>query len=122
MEETIKMICISCPQGCSLDVKVDGSTVLKVDGASCKQGIDYAEREITDPRRMIASTVRVKNGFHPLVPVYTKMPIPKNMIIDVLTELRKVELTAPVALGTIVIKNVLGTDIDVITSRDMPTQ
>lgn len=121
MEETKKMICISCPQGCSLDVKVDGSIILKVDGASCKQGADYAEHEITDPRRMIASTVRVKNGFHPLVPVYTKMPIPKNMIIDVLTELRKVELTAPVELGTIVIKNVFGTGIDVITSRDMPT-
>ncbi len=122
MEEKIKMICISCPQGCSLDVDVDGSIILKVDGASCKQGIDYAEREITDPRRMIASTVRVKNGFHPLVPVYTKMPIPKGMIIDVLAELRKVELAAPVALGTTVIKNVFGTGIDIITSRDMPTQ
>jgi CxxC motif-containing protein len=122
MEETKKMICISCPQGCSLDVNVDGSIILKVDGASCKQGVDYAEHEITDPRRMVASTVRVKNGLHPLVSVYTKMPIPKNMIINVLKELRKVELAAPVALGTIVIKNVLGTGIDVITSRDMPTQ
>ncbi|MCJ7618017.1 MAG: DUF1667 domain-containing protein, partial [Desulfobacterales bacterium] len=94
--------------------------VLKVDGESCKQGIEYAEREITDPRRMIASTVRVKNGFHPLVPVYTKMPIPKKMIKNTLAELRKVELSAPVALGTVVIKNVLETGIDVITSRDMP--
>ena len=120
MEELLKLICISCPQGCALEVTVEGKTVLKVDGESCKQGIDYAKREITDPRRMIASTVRVKNGFHPLVPVYTRMPIPKNVIDNVLKELRNVELTAPVALGTIVIKNVLGTGIDVITSRDMP--
>ncbi len=122
MEETKKIICISCPQGCALEVTVEGKTVLKVDGEACKQGIDYAEHEITDPRRMIASTVRVKNGLHPLVSVYTKMPIPKNMIINVLKELRKVELTAPVEIGTIVIKNVFGTGIDVITSRDMPTQ
>ena len=120
MEELIKLICISCPQGCALEVTAEGKTVLKVDGESCKQGIEYAEREITDPRRMIASTVRVKNGFHPLVPVYTKTPIPKKMINKVLKELRNVELTAPVALGTVVIKNVLETGIDVITSRDMP--
>lgn len=122
MEETKKLICISCPQGCALDVTVDGNIVLKVDGASCKQGIDYAEREITDPRRMIASTVRVKNGLHPLVPVYTQAPIPKGMIKKVLVELREVELRAPVALGEVVIKNVLDTGIDVITSRDMPAR
>jgi CxxC motif-containing protein len=120
MEELIKIICISCPQGCALEVTVEGKTVTKVDGASCKQGKVYAELEIADPRRMIASTVRVKNGFHPLVPVYTKMPIPKNLIHNVLQDLRNVELTAPVAIGTIVIKNVLGTGIDIITSRDMP--
>ena len=121
MEEILKLICISCPQGCALEVTVEGKTTLKVEGESCKQGIDYAKREITDPRRMIASTVRVKNGFHPLVPVYTKMPIPKNMIKNVLEKLRKVELTAPVALGTVVLKNFLGTGVDVITSREMPT-
>lgn len=121
MEEIIKIICISCPQGCALEVTVEGKTILKVDGAFCKQGKEYAELEITDPRRMIASTVRVKNGFHPLVPVYTKMPIPKNLIRNVLEELRKVELTAPVVNGSVVIENVLGTGIDVITSREMPT-
>jgi CxxC motif-containing protein len=121
MEEVIKLICISCPQGCALEVTMEGKTITKVDGASCKQGKEYAELEITDPRRMIASTVRVKNGFHPLVPVYTKMPIPKNLIRNILKELREVELTAPVTNGYVVIENVLGTGIDVITSREMPT-
>ena len=121
MEEVIKLICISCPQGCALEVTMEGKTITKVDGAACKRGEKYAEQEITDPRRMIASTVRVKNGFHPLIPVYTKMPIPKDMIKEVLKELREIELTAPVANGSIVIENILGTGIDVITSREMPT-
>lgn len=121
MEEIIKLICISCPQGCPLEVTVEDKTIINVDGAACKQGKEYAELEIADPRRMIASTVRVKNGFHPLVPVYTKMPIPKNMIKKVLKELREVELTAPVANGYVVIENILGTGVDVIASREMPT-
>lgn len=120
MEEIKKLICISCPKGCTLDVTVDGKTVLKVDGESCKQGIDYAEGEITDPRRMIASTVRVKNGFHPLVPVYSLEPVPKPMIQDVLKKIREVELMAPVVQGTVVIENVMGTGVNIVASRDLP--
>lgn len=120
MEEITKMICISCPQGCALEVTHDGNTLIKVSGESCKKGIDYAEQEISDPRRMVASTVRVKDGFHPLVPVYTFTPVPKPMIQDVLKELRKVELQAPVQGGTVVIENVLDTGVNVIASRDMP--
>ena len=120
MEEIKKLICISCPKGCTLEVTVDGDTVVKVNGESCKKGVDYADREISDPRRMIASTVRVKNGFHPLVPVYSLSPVPKPLIKDVLAELRKVELTAPVEQGTVVVENVLGTGVNIIVSRDMP--
>lgn len=120
MEEVTKMICISCPKGCALEVTHDGSTLIKVTGESCKKGIDYAEQEISDPRRMIASTVRVKNGFHPLVPVYTLKPVPKPMIQDVLKELRKVELEAPVEGGSVVVENVLNTGVNVVASRDMP--
>jgi CxxC motif-containing protein len=121
MDKTQKLICISCPQGCTLDITMDGETIVNVDGNACRKGIDYAEEEIKDPRRMVASTVMVKNGFHPLVPVYTERPVPKPLIEDVLVELRKVELEAPVALNDIVIENVLGTGINVIASRNMPS-
>ena len=120
MEETKKLICVSCPKGCTLDVTVDGKTIVKVNGESCKRGLDYAEAEIKDPRRMIASTVKVKNGFHPLVPVYSFSPVPKPMIKEVLEKLREVELTAPVKQGTVVLENVLGTGVNIIASRDMP--
>jgi CxxC motif-containing protein len=120
MEEIQKLICISCPKGCTLEVTVDGDTVVKVSGETCKKGVDYAEKEISDPRRMIATTVRVKNGFHPLVPVYSLQPVPKPLIRDVLKELRKVELSAPVVQGSVVLENVLNTGVNIIASRDMP--
>jgi len=66
-----------------------------------------------------ASTVRVENGLHPLVPVYTTEPFPKGKIEDLLKELRKVKLQAPVKLGQVVLKDALGTGIDVIASRDI---
>jgi len=120
MVEKRRIICISCPVGCELDVTLDEGKIVNVEGNACKLGLDYAEQEIFDPRRMVASTVKVKNGFHPLVPVYTEKAIPKPKIFDVLAEIRKVELEAPVAVNDVVIENVLDTGINVIASRDMP--
>ncbi|MEA3327059.1 MAG: DUF1667 domain-containing protein [Chloroflexota bacterium] len=120
MVEKRRIICISCPVGCELDVTFDNDKIIQVEGNACKLGLDYAEQEIFDPRRMIASTVNVKNGFHPLVPVYTEQPVPKPKIMDILAELRKVELEAPVAINDVIIENVLDTGINVIASRDMP--
>ena len=119
-EETTKLICITCPVGCALDVTHDGETILNVEGNACKRGIDYAKQELTDPRRMVTTTVRVKDGLHPLVPVYTSAPIPKPRIFDLLQEIRQVEVEAPVKMGQVILSNVVETDVNVLASRDMP--
>lgn len=122
MAEEKNFICTACPQGCTLDVTMEGDEVVHIAGNRCNKGIAYAHEEATDPRRMISSTVRIKNGFHTLLPVYTRGTISKHMIPDVLAELRKVELTAPIKAQTVVIPNVLGTGVDIIASRDMPVK
>ncbi|MBU0493126.1 MAG: DUF1667 domain-containing protein [Chloroflexi bacterium] len=119
-EETTRLICITCPMGCALDVTHDGPAITRVEGTACKRGVAYAEAELTDPRRMVTSTVRVKDGIHPLVPVYTAAPIPKPRIFDLLAELRRIEVEAPVQMGQIILSNVVGTDVCVLASRDMP--
>ncbi len=119
-EETTKIICITCPMGCSLEVTHDGGTITKVEGEQCKRGKEYAQAELTDPRRMVTSTAKVKGGLYPLVPVYTAAPIPKPKIFDLLAALRQVELEAPVETGQVVLENALDTGIDVLASRDMP--
>jgi CxxC motif-containing protein len=119
-EETTKIICITCPMGCSLEVTHEGKTITKVDGHECKRGLEYVEAELTDPRRMVTSTAKVKGGVYPLVPVYTAAPIPKPLIFDLLAELRKVELQAPVKVGQVVLENALDTGIDVLASRNLP--
>jgi len=35
MKEVLKLICTSCPQGCALEVTVEGKNVLKVEGEGC---------------------------------------------------------------------------------------
>jgi CxxC motif-containing protein len=113
-----EIICVACPKGCRLDVLRQNGELL-VNHAGCKRGREYAFAETTDPRRMVASTVRVEHGLHPLVPVYTSAPFPKGRIMDLLNKLRKVRLEAPVELGQVVLPDALGTGIDVVASRDL---
>lgn len=122
MAEELNFICTACPQGCSLTVLMENGEVIEVTGNSCKKGLDYAQAETSDPRRMVATTVKVRNGFHPLLPVYTERPVPKPMIPQVLAEIRKVEVEAPVVMKTVVLENVMGTGINVLASRSMPVK
>ena len=119
-EEMTKIICITCPMGCTLEVTHEGKTVTKVDGEQCKKGLDYAEAELTDPRRMVPTTVKVQGGVHPLVPVCTAAPIPKPLIFELLAALRQVELQAPVKVGQVVLENALGTGVNVQATRNLP--
>jgi len=119
MPETKKMICITCPKGCALDVTLEGDTILKVENEGCKRGPEYVDAEIHDPRRMVATTVRIASGLHPLMPCYTAKPFPRPKIKQLLASLRKVQLKAPVKMGDVILPNALGTGIDVVASRDM---
>ena len=122
MAEEVNLICTACPQGCTLTAVIENGEVIEVRGYNCKKGLDYGVAEMTDPRRMIATTVKVNNGFHPLLPVYTERPVPKPLIPQILDEIRKVEVTAPVKMKSVIVENVLGTGVNVLASRDMPAK
>jgi CxxC motif-containing protein len=120
MPQESELICVTCPKGCTLKVLHEGNQIIDVLGVGCKRGKEYAFCELTDPRRMVASSVKVRHGLHPLVPVYTAKAFPKPLIPQLAKVLREVELTAPVKINQVVLANVLDTGIDIIASRDMP--
>ena len=122
MAHAKSLICTTCPLGCTLTAICEGIVVQKVEGNQCPRGAEYAEAEIRDPRRVLTTTVKVRDGIHPLVPVCTNAPFPKSLLLPLLIELRRIELIAPVKLGQPVLKNVFGTGIDVIASRDLPVK
>ena len=56
MKNTVQeMTCIVCPNGCRLQVmEKDGK--IEVTGATCKKGVAFAENELKNPTRSIASS------------------------------------------------------------------
>ena len=84
MTHNKEITCIVCPIGCKILVKTTEAEVKVLKGYKCKQGLEYARREALDPRRMLTTTVLVKNGSWPLVSVRSTKPIPKEKIFSII--------------------------------------
>lgn len=111
--------CVICPNGCEIQVSYEGTKILDITGNKCQKGGQYVEQELTDPRRTIASSVRIRNAELPLCSVRLTKPIPKKDIFSVMKEINQVNLEAPVHIGDVVIHNVYGLDSDVIVTKNM---
>lgn len=119
MNRREELICVSCPMGCQLEVEIPSEGEWLVEGNQCKRGITYAKSELTNPCRVLTSTVRIQNGFLNRIPVRTTGAIPKAQLFEAMKIINKAVVNAPVTMGYIVIENLLGTGIDVVTSRSM---
>ncbi len=115
-------LCIGCPLGCRLEVEEDDGEIVAIRGFSCKRGKEYAAQEHTDPRRMVTTTVGVAGGIWPRLPVKTAFAVPKNQVRAFCEKLRGVSVTAPIAMGQVILSNILESGIDVIACRDMPEE
>lgn len=117
--ETRDLTCIGCPLGCSLKVTLENGEVTSVTGNTCKRGDVYARKEVTNPTRIVTSSVRVKNGVLAMVSCKTAQDIPKGKIFDCAHALENVVVEAPVAIGDVLVKDVCGTGVDVIATKNI---
>jgi len=117
--EMRKMICVSCPVGCTMEVHVEGDQVVSVKGNTCPRGQTYAEAEVRNPVRVFTSTVRVEGGVLSVCPVRSARPLPLSRVFDVALELARVKVVAPVSIGQVIIADVCGTGVDIVASRSL---
>lgn len=112
-----ELICIVCPKGCHL--KVDEANDYAVTGNSCPKGAEYGKKELVNPTRVITTTVAIEGGTYRRIPVKTAGDIPKGMIYDIMDEINKIVVKSPVKVGDIIIENVLGTGVNVVSAKNM---
>lgn len=112
-----KIICIVCPRGCHLEVDPDNNYA--VTGNFCPRGVPYGKSEMINPMRIVTSTVKITGADLCRCPVKTDRPIAKAQIKNVMEAINRVEVKAPVEAGDILIKNVLGTEVNVVSSRSI---
>lgn len=111
-----ELICIVCPMGCHLKVNLEEN---KVAGNTCPRGAAYGIKELTNPVRVVTSTVKVKDGIHRVLPVKTKEAIPKELTFKCMEILSSIEVQAPVKVGQTIVENILDTGVDVVAARNI---
>ena len=116
MEQRI-LTCICCPLGCLVTVELENREICSVIGNTCKRGEDYVRKEVISPTRIVTSSVKVIKGNAPTVSVKTKSSIPKEKIFDIINALKKVEVTAPIAIGDVILENVADTGVDIVATK-----
>ncbi len=117
--EKRNLICIGCPMGCPLTVEISDDGKVKVEGNTCPRGAVYGEKEVTNPTRIVTSSVRVTDGTLAMVSCKTSSDIPKGKIFDVVKMLKDVCVPAPVSIGQVLVENVAGTNVDIIATKNV---
>jgi CxxC motif-containing protein len=114
-----EIICIVCPTGCRIRVEGADPQRLSISGNECKRGEEYALKEMTDPRRTLITTVPIDQAPLRRLPVRTNREIPKRYIFPCMEVINRTRVQAPVAIGQVIIPDILGTGADVVASRSM---
>lgn len=108
-----ELTCIMCPMGCHLTVEKENNEI-KVSGNGCNRGVVFAKEEISNPKRIVTTSVKTEHG---VKSCKTTTAVPKNMIFDVVKEIEKLRLQK-VKFGQVIIKNVLNTGADVVVTAN----
>lgn len=119
MEQKKQMICINCPMGCEMTVTLKDGKFESVHGNTCLRGEEYAVSETQNPVRTVTTVVKVYRGDLPFLSVKTQKPVPKNKIFEIMKQLKKVSVQAPIKIGDIILENASGTGINVVATNNI---
>ena len=117
--ERRELICIGCPMGCPLTVELENGEIQTITGYTCRKGEIYARKEVTNPTRIVTSTVRVEGGRADMVSVKTREDIPKDKIFQCVKALKGVTVKAPIHIGDVIVADVAGTGVDIVATKEV---
>ena len=112
----VNLTCIECPFGCDVTVEFDGDKILSVVGNTCPRGEKYAKTEVVCPKRVLTTTVKVKDGR--MLPVKTSEPILKSETFNAMQKINGITVDAPIKIGDVIIKNMYD-GVDLIATLDL---
>ena len=112
-------VCVVCPVGCEIDVVHDGSKIISMEGNKCEKSEEFVTQELIEPMRILTTTVRIRGARLPVIPVRTDKSVPKRLFPGVMKQLRRVKLQAPINMLDVVVRDVLCTGADIISTRTM---
>ena len=113
-------VCVVCPIGCEIDVVHDGKKIISMAGNKCEKSEEFVRQELIEPMRILTTTVRIQGARWAVIPVRSDKAVPKRLFPRIMKQLRRIGLRAPVNVLDVVVRDVLQTGANIITTRTMP--
>ncbi len=79
--------------------------------------MEYAEKEICNPVRIVTTTVALGEASVPLLPVKTDGGVPRDMTFAVIQEASTLAVSAPVKVGDVLVENILNIGVNLTATR-----
>lgn len=117
---TKNLLCNLCPNCCALTVTLEGETVTGCTGNLCPQGADFARQELMEPLRNLTTSVAVTGGLYATCSVRLSAPIPLSRLMEAVDILHTLAVPAPVQMGQILLDDLLGLGVQVLSTRAVP--
>ena len=115
-----EIVCITCPNSCVMEVTLDeAGQVTDVSGNKCVRGADFAKSEVAHPVRTLCTTVRTIYRDCPVLPVRVNGSVPKERIREAMNAINQVTVDQPVAIGDVILSNLLELGVDVIATSSV---
>lgn len=114
-----QIICTVCPRGCHMTVKGENGIVSSVENYSCPRGLEYAKTEFVAPVRILTTLVKISGKDNELLPVRSSKPLLMSKISEVMKVIKETEAMLPISRYDVIIKNVLGTGVDIVATKDV---
>ncbi|MCK9526469.1 MAG: DUF1667 domain-containing protein [Limnochordia bacterium] len=112
--------CTVCPMSCNIELTLgEDNEILSLTGNNCARGKVYATSEHMHPERTLTSIVKARGGVHPVLPVRTNKPIPKDMLKEGMQVAATIEAEAPIKMGDVIVPNFLGLGVDLVATRNL---
>lgn len=116
---TKEIICTVCPTGCRITVEGEGTNIQSISGNNCKRGIQYATDEFILPKRILTCSVTLEGANRAMLPVRSAAPLPLESVFDCMKVIKQTKITAPVKVGQVIIKDILGLGVDIVSAMSI---
>ncbi len=117
-----EIICIGCPLGCRMQVRVENNRVTEVSGNTCRKGDSYARQEVIAPTRTLTGTVRISGKAQAtMLPCKTAKPVPKQKLFECMAELKEITVKPPVVMGEVIREDIGGTGVALVATKSVGT-
>ena len=138
MPEEGSVTCTLCPKGCQVKIEQssdptgDETQDWIITGNGCPRGAAFARQEMTDPQRILTTTMKIagapehgtpeheatKHGTpEHLIPVRSDGPVPLGEMKEIAEALGKIVLTQGIRRGQILVRDVGSTHVNIIAER-----